>query len=247
MTARHQHDQHHGGQHRDDQVRDERAHDQRARDELAGYYRERAGEYDAVYLKPERQADLAALKAMLPPLVARQRVLEIAAGTGYWTEVLSQSAASITATDLSPQTLAIARQRRFSPARVRLLEADAYDLAAVPGDFDLVFAGFWWSHVLRADVPAFLAGLCRRVPPGTRLILLDNRYVPGSSQPVSRTGPGGDTYQLRRLQDGSAYEVVKNFPVRDQLTADLACYAADLSWTQLEYYWLATCALTGAA
>jgi ubiquinone/menaquinone biosynthesis C-methylase UbiE len=130
---------------------------------------------------------------------------------------------------------------------VQFLEADAYDLAAVPGDFDLVFAGFWWSHVLRADIPAFLAALRRRVPPGTRLILLDNLYVPGSSQPVTRTGPGGDTYQLRRLQDGRAYEVVKNFPVREQLTADLAGYATDISWTQLEYYWLATCALAGAA
>lgn len=220
---------------------------QRDHDEQAEYYRQRAAEYDAVYLKPERQADLAALRAMLPPLVVGLRVLEIAAGTGYWTEVLSQSAAAITATDLSPQTLAIARRRRFGPGQVRLLEADAYDLTAVPGDFDLVFAGFWWSHVLRADVSAFLAALRRRLRPGTRLILLDNRYVPGSSQPVSRTGPGGDTYQLRRLRDGRTYEVVKNFPAREQLTADLAGHGTCISWTQLDYYWLVTCVLSGAA
>jgi len=63
---------------------------------LGDYYAERAYEYDEVYRKPERQADLARLKQLLPPLVADKRVLEIAAGTGYWTQVLAWAAASIT-------------------------------------------------------------------------------------------------------------------------------------------------------
>ena len=71
--------------------------------ELAEYYRERAAEYDAVYAKPERQEDLARLHGLLPPLVAGQRVLEIAAGTGYWTRVLSGSATAITAMSTPPR------------------------------------------------------------------------------------------------------------------------------------------------
>lgn len=222
----------------------------------AEYYRQRASEYDAVYRKPERQAELALLREMLPPLVGGLRVLEIAAGTGYWTQVLARSAASIVATDLNPETLAMAGRRSFGDARVQLLAADAYDLGPVLGEtvlgepvasaFDLVFCGFWWSHVLRADIPSFLGGLRSQVGPGTSLILLDNRYVSGSSQPVSRTGPGGDTYQQRRLGergDGGPYEVVKNFPDRAQLTADLAAFAAEVTWTELEYYWLATAVL----
>jgi predicted methyltransferase len=59
----------------------------------ADYYAQRAAEYDAVYAKPERQHDLARLKELLPPLVAGRRVLELAAGTGYWTQVMSWSAA----------------------------------------------------------------------------------------------------------------------------------------------------------
>ncbi|MEU4288548.1 hypothetical protein AB0E63_10015 [Kribbella sp. NPDC026596] len=35
--------------------------------DLADYYRDRATEYDAVYAKPERQEDLARLRALLPP------------------------------------------------------------------------------------------------------------------------------------------------------------------------------------
>jgi SAM-dependent methyltransferase len=211
---------------------------------LGAYYRERAAEYDAVYAKPERQPDQARLKRLLPDLVTGRRVLEIAAGTGYWTQYLATTARSITATDLNAETLAIAAQREYAPADVSLRVADAYRLEAVPGEFDTVFCGFWWSHVLRSDVPRFLAGISDRVGPGARLILLDNRYVPGSNHPVTRTGPDGDTYQQRKLADGSEYEVLKNFPSQSQLAADLDAVATGFDWTGLDYFWLATCTLS---
>jgi SAM-dependent methyltransferase len=211
--------------------------------ELAEYYRERAAEYDAVYAKPERQQDLATLHGLLPPLVAGLRVLEIAAGTGYWTRVLSSSAAAITATDLNAETLDLARARDYGRADVTFRLADAFSLDRVPGEFGAAFAGFFWSHVLRADVPRFLAGLSARLAPGARLIVVDNRYVPGSNHPISRTTEAGDTYQLRTLSDGRGYEILKNFPDREQFTADVADVAAEVRWTELRYYWLATCVL----
>jgi len=210
---------------------------------LGEYYAQRAAEYDEVYRKPERQADLNRLEQLLPPLVAGKRVLEIAAGTGYWTRVLATSATSIMATDLNAETIAIAAQRDYGRADVQLRTADAYQLADVPGEFDVAFCGFWWSHVLRADVARFLAGVRTRTGAGTTLLLVDNRYVEGSSHPVTRTGPDGDTYQLRRLADGREYEVLKNFPDQAQLAADLAAVADGLTWTELEYFWLARCVL----
>jgi hypothetical protein len=60
--------------------------------QLSDYYRDRAAEYDAIYAKPERQDDLATLRGPLTRL-AGGRILETAAGTGYWTQVLSASAA----------------------------------------------------------------------------------------------------------------------------------------------------------
>jgi SAM-dependent methyltransferase len=211
--------------------------------DLAEYYRRRAAEYDAVYDKPERQSDQAALRRLLPPLVAGRRVLEIAAGTGYWTQVIAAAADSVTATDLNAETLAIAAARDYGSARVSFLTADAYRPALVPGDFDLIFCGFWWSHIPRADIARFLAGVQARTGPGTSLIVLDNRYVRGSNTPVSRTGPDGDTYQRRLLADGREYEVLKNVPSREQLAADLDPAATDLAWTELDYYWLASCVL----
>lgn len=210
---------------------------------LGEYYAQRAAEYDEVYRKPERQADLNRLEQLLPPLVCGKRVLEIAAGTGYWTRVLATSATSIMATDLNAETIAIAAQRDYGPADVQLRTADAYRLAAVPGEFDVVFCGFWWSHVLRADIPRFLAGVRQRAGAGTTLILVDNRYVEGSNHPVTRTGPDGDTYQLRKLADGREYEVLKNFPDREELAADVAAVAGALTWTELQYFWLARCVL----
>jgi len=207
---------------------------------LGDYYAERAAEYDEIYLRPERQPDLARLKELLPPLVAGKRVLEIAAGTGYWTRVLATAAAGITATDLNAETIAIAAQRDYGPAPVALRTIDAYQLDKVPGEFDLVFCGFWWSHIPRTDIPRFLGGVAARTGPGTTLVLMDNRYVAGSSTPISKTSPDGDSYQLRRLADGREYEVIKNFPGREQLTADLASWAGDLTWTELDYFWLAT-------
>lgn len=207
--------------------------------ELTEYYRERAAEYDAIYAKPERQEDLHRLHRLLPPPVAGRRVLEIAAGTGYWTRTLASSAAAITATDINQRTLGIARAREYPPGRVSFAKADAYALDRVPGEFDTAFIGFFWSHILRADLPRFFGGLRDRLGPGARMIVLDNRFVVGSSQPISRTSEAGDTFQQRTLNDGRGYEIVKNFPAREQFTADVTPVAADVVWTSLRYYWLA--------
>ncbi|NIK62128.1 class I SAM-dependent methyltransferase [Kribbella shirazensis] len=205
--------------------------------ELADYYRERATEYDAVYEKPERQDDLARLRALLPPLVAGRSVLEVAAGTGYWTTALATTAEKVVATDLNDETLAVARTRSYGPAEVRFETADAYDLGAVPGRFDAIFSGFFWSHVPRADVRRFAQGLLERVEPGGVVIFADNRFVEGSNHPITRTTADGDTYQTRRLSDGRTFEVLKNFPAREQFAADVG---RPVEWTELTYFWLAT-------
>jgi 2-polyprenyl-3-methyl-5-hydroxy-6-metoxy-1,4-benzoquinol methylase len=206
--------------------------------DLAEYYRDRAREYDAVYDKPERQEDLVRLRTLLPPLVAGRSVLEVAAGTGYWTKALATTATSVLATDVNEETLAVARERSYGPGQVDFAVADAFDLAATPGRFDAIFAGFFWSHVPRADVRRFALSLLDRVEPGGVVILADNRYVEGSNYPITRTTEGGDTYQTRQLSDGRSYEVLKNFPAREELVAAVA--PAELEWTELTYFWLAT-------
>ena len=78
---------------------------------MQSYYAARAEEYDKVYLKAERQADLRAMERWLPPVFAGAAVLEVACGTGYWTQFIARSAKSILAVDAAPETMAIARSR----------------------------------------------------------------------------------------------------------------------------------------
>jgi protein-L-isoaspartate O-methyltransferase len=56
---------------------------------LRQYYAARAREYEHIFAKPERQADLARLKELLPPMFANRRVLEVACGTGFRTETMT--------------------------------------------------------------------------------------------------------------------------------------------------------------
>ena len=125
-------------------------------EDMRVYYAQRAAYYERVYFKPERQADLRAIEAWLPPLFAGRRVLEMACGTGWWTPHGARHASSWLATDLNPETLALA-QHKALPACVQLATADAYTLAELGSQrFDAAFAGCWWSHVPLQRLAAWL-------------------------------------------------------------------------------------------
>ena len=150
---------------------------------LRRYYADRAAEYDRVYEKPERQVDLEALRSWLPGRFTGSRVLEVACGTGYWTQAVASVAAVVVALDAAPETLALARSRPANAA-VRFLVADAYRLPQGLGEFNAALAAFWFSHVPLARRHEFLAGLASVLTPGARVVLVDNRYVDGSSTPL---------------------------------------------------------------
>jgi SAM-dependent methyltransferase len=205
------------------------------RPDLIEYYRRRAGEYEAIYAKPERQADLLVLKKKLSELLKRARVLEVACGTGYWTTVLANVADTITATDVAEEPMRIAQAKSYPRGNVRFCTSDAYDLEKNLGTFDAAFAGFWWSHVPRERIAQFVASLHARLEPGARVLLLDNLYVEGNSTPVSEVDAAGNTYQVRTLADGTGFRVLKNFPTRDELRA----LFPGVHYRALDYYWLA--------
>lgn len=204
---------------------------------MLDYYRRRAPAYEAIYARPERQADLRTLEAALPPLFAGRRVLEVACGTGWWTPHGARDARRWLATDLNPEAMALA-QAKPMPACVEFRRADAWTLE-LPGDasFDAAFAGFWWSHVPLARLPGWLDTLHARLQPGARVLFIDNRYVPGSSTPLSRRDADGNGYQQRRLDDGSVHEVLKNFPDAAQARALLGARGRAVHWRDVGHYW----------
>ena len=203
---------------------------------MQSYYAARAAEYDNVYLKPERQTDLRAIERWLPPRFAGARMLEIACGTGYWTQFLAPAAHSVLALDAAPETMEIAR-RRVAAGNVRFRTADAYELPPGTEKFEAAFAGFWISHVPRQRQESFFAGLHAALNPGARVVLLDNRYIEGSSSPISEQDGDGNTYQARKLADGSTHRVLKNFPTEKELNALVARSSASTSFQCWQYYW----------
>ncbi len=207
---------------------------------MQSYYAARAPEYDHVYLKPERQADIQRLRDWLPPIFAGARVLEVACGTGFWTQFIAPVASAVVAIDASPETMAIA-ERRIARSNVRFLLGDAYCLPQDLGRFDAAFAGFWFSHVPKSRQLAFLAGLGRTLNPGGVVVLLDNRYVAGSNHPITDQDSEGNTYQSRSLGDGSTHRVLKNFPSESELSALAARLGSRGIFTPFEYYWAFQC------
>jgi protein-L-isoaspartate O-methyltransferase len=204
------------------------------------YYARRAAEYEKIYDKPERQADLARLRADLPPLFKDERVLEIACGTGYWTTLIAAQARSVLALDHAEETLAIARSKKYPKSNVRFEQGDAYALPAWREKFSACYGGFWWSHVPLAKLDTFLEGLHSRLEPGALVAFMDNRYVEGSSTPTSSRDADGNTYQQRRLGDGSSHEVLKNFPTEREMQARLAGHGTEVRFSSYEYYWVAS-------
>lgn len=204
---------------------------------MQSYYAARASEYDRVYQKPERQSDFRRIERWLASVLSGATVLEVACGTGYWTQFIAPAAARVVAIDSAPEMLRIAEQR-VGASNVEFLVGDAYALPRMSCRFDAAFAGFWLSHVALDARRGFLRGLNAVLEPGARVVFLDNRFVEGSSSPISERDARGNTYQLRTLSDGSSHRVLKNFPTEAELRGvvegGLGELASYLSWP---YYW----------
>ena len=101
------------------------------------------------------------------------RVAEFGCGTGYYTEVLASHSESVTATDLSPGMLDVAR-RRVSAANVTFQAEDCQRTSFADGAFDAVFT----SLVLHfTDPETALREQHRILKPGG-LFLLSNLDLP---------------------------------------------------------------------
>jgi ubiquinone/menaquinone biosynthesis C-methylase UbiE len=209
------------------------------------YYQRWAPEYDQVYGRPERQNDLAAVRESLTDWFAGKRVLELAAGTGWWTSVLADTAASVLATDVNQATLDVARARRSWPESVDFVVADALRLQVARNDLDAAFAGFFWSHVPLTSLDAFLERLMRCLLPASLVVFMDNRLVPGSVHPVARSDKEGNTYQRRQMSDGSSWDVLKNFPQPAEVRARLGRFGQKAEYMELDNFWLAWCQSPG--
>jgi len=215
--------------------------------EQTAYYRARAPEYDQWFLRRGRYdrgseanadwfAEVTAVRMALSHFHPDGDVLELACGTGLWTQQLLASARRITAVDASPEMLALNRERLHSPA-VRYIQADLF--AWKPEErFDAVFFSFWLSHVPPEQFDAFWNMVAGSLKPGGRVFFIDSKYEPSSTARDHRLGDPDDDSILRRLNDGSEFRIIKIFHKPEDLRKRLD----GLGWTadirQTPHYFL---------
>ena len=205
---------------------------------LEAYYTRRANEYEDIYKRPERQNNLRSLESILRSLFRDRHVLEIACGTGYWTQYIANSASTIVATDISKEVLNLAKSKNYQSCSVTFQQTDAYSMEKVGDNFNAGFCGFWWSHIPLTRRTQFLEIFHSKLNPGALVVMIDNNYVEGSSTPVSRKDEEGNTYQVRKLKDGTRYEVLKNFPEESNLHNFFEKVGENIQINNLTYYWL---------
>lgn len=206
--------------------------------DIKQYYADRAYEYDKTYLRPERQKDIKKLHKLLKTLLKDHIVLEIACGTGYWTKTIAFVSKCITAVDINDEVLQIAKNRGIPSNKVIFIQDDVYILNKIQGNFSAGFAGFWWSHISKSKLKQFITLFHSKVQPNALIIFIDNRHVKRSSTSISRMDIHGNTYQIRKLEDGREYEILKNFPTKKEIRDILENKVKNLKIQFLKYFWI---------
>jgi SAM-dependent methyltransferase len=197
------------------------------------YYRERAPEYDDWWFRRAGYtldaetaarwfADARELEEALDAFGPRGDVLELAAGTGIWTERLLRSADRVTAVDAVAEVLALNRERNGDGPDY--VVADVFEWEP-RREFDACFFGFWHSHVPSRHFEAFWQLVARALKPDGRVFLVDNARLGDSRHLVSSAGE----VARRRLSDGREFDIVKRLWEPGKLEREVASVGWSLS------------------
>lgn len=200
------------------------------REQLA-YYRARASEYDAWFLRQGRYdrgdahaaqwfGEVEALERALQAFGPHGDILELACGTGWWTERLVRYCTSLTAVDASPEVIAHNRAR-LPDVGIAYLEADLFEWQPTR-TFDTVFFSFWLSHVPPERFATFWQMVQRALKPDGRVFFIDSRYEQASTPRDHTLGSPEATTVTRRLDDGRTFDIVKVFYEPERLEQSLS-------------------------
>lgn len=201
-------------------------HDEAA--DLVAYYEARAPEYDDWYLRRGRYShgpihdaawntELDTAGRWLDGLPLHGDIVELAAGTGWWSPLLAEKG-ELSLYDAAAAPLELARERLVAHGlRAHLHVRDAW--ATPDRQVDALFAGFWLSHVPRGRLGEFLAMARTWLRPGGTFAFIDSLRDPQSGA-ADHPAPGDDA-SLRRVADGREFRIVKVYYEPAELRAAL--------------------------
>lgn len=187
--------------------------------EQIAYYRARAGEYDQWFLRQGRYdrgdehrakwfGEVAKLEAALSEAQPHGDILELACGTGLWSQHLIRNAHTLTAIDASPEVLEINRQRLSSPI-ARFLQADLFDWQPNQ-QYNFIFFSFWLSHVPEDRLEKFWQTLRTALKPDGKVFFIDSLFTSDSTAKDHKMIDHSGVVE-RKLNDGQTFRIVKMF------------------------------------
>ncbi len=214
--------------------------------EQVAYYAARAEEYDEWFLRRGRYdhgtdanarwfGEAGKVAEALRTFEPRGDVLELACGTGLWTDKLLESAASVTAVDASDEVLDVHRSR-FGE-RVERIRAAIFAFEP-PHLFDTVFFSFWLSHVPPERFSAFWSLVRRCLNPRGRVFFVDSKRAEDSTATNHVLPREGEVLQRRLLNDGRTYQVVKVYYEPEPLQSQLRSLGWDATITGTDRYFI---------
>ena len=149
----------------------------------------------------------------------------MAPGTGIWTSELIKLGERVTALDASAEMIAINRAK-LQCDRVDYVKSDLF--AWQPDrQYDMLFFGFWLSHVPSEKLARFLDTAHAALKPGGRFFFVDSAKA-DQSRSSEIDIDGEDELQTRILNDGSRHRIVKIYYEPTALTATLRGHGFDI-------------------
>jgi SAM-dependent methyltransferase len=171
---------------------------------------EEHGRYEADSLDPTTSdpdtTELARVEEALKAFGAEGDVLEMACGTGWWTQRLALTARSVTAIDSSAQMLELSRKRVVA-GNVSWLEANVFDWSP-DRQYDVVFFAFFLSHVPPDLFDGLWTTIAASLKRDGRVFFLDEFAWDRADEYEQPTGDDRGT-TIRHLEDGREYRMIK--------------------------------------
>jgi 2-polyprenyl-3-methyl-5-hydroxy-6-metoxy-1,4-benzoquinol methylase len=194
------------------------------------YYSARANEYDEWFYRLGRYdrgeelnqrwfKEIDTVKQALQQIGQAKEILELASGTGIWTQELLKIGKRITAIDASEEVIKINRSKLNSPyVKYHQIDLFAWEPDA---EYDLVFFSFWLSHIPPELLDSFLLKVYKSVRVGGKVFIVDSRFDPTSTANNHILRDDGSIYKSRKLNDGQEFQIVKVFYQPDELQTKL--------------------------
>ncbi len=201
------------------------------------YYRARAPWHDDYMSYTNYDEMVKLLEPLVKPVqeaFAGRDVLEIACGTGTWTQVIARVANSVLATDVVDTMIDIAKVKTTGISTINYKAADAYSLGNIDAEFNAAFAADWWSHIPLSKIKQFLNALYSKLQTDSVVIFLDMLPDERLVGMTPHTDNEGNRIGVRTLPDGNEYEVIKNFQTKVELCDILEPFSKTIDYIEYD-------------